>query len=53
MSTKMQFRLIVNSIVLGVLFGFWQHSTEAGCFMMSLCGFVLYCIDYFKQKESP
>jgi hypothetical protein len=48
----MKLRLFVNSGITSLFFGQWQHSLEAGCFMMVLLGFVLSAIDYFKGEKS-
>ena len=47
----MKFRLFVNSLAGGALFGLWQQNYTAGCFMFVAMGFVLSCIDYFKASK--
>lgn len=44
----MRFQFFVNSLTASVLFGMWQHSVGAGCFMFALLGLVLSIVEYFK-----
>lgn len=48
----MKFRLGVNCLIAAYLFGMWQNSYQAGCFMFVLLGFILSAIDYAKEKSS-
>lgn len=47
----MKFRLIINVICTGALFGIWMKSYDAALFMIVLLGFVLSAIDYFKESK--
>ena len=47
----MKFRLIINVIGTGALFGIWMKSYDAALFMVVLLGFILSAIDYFKEPK--
>lgn len=46
----MEFRMIINAAVASFLFGKWQQSLEAGCFMLVFMGIVLSVVDYALSK---
>jgi hypothetical protein len=50
-SKGMKLHLFVSAGATAFFFGQWQHSLEAGCFMMILLGFVWSLIDYFKGVD--
>ncbi len=48
----MRFKLFVNAAITGYMFGLWQQSVQAGCFMFILLGFILSVVDYVKENKS-
>lgn len=47
----MKFRLFMNCLATSALFAMWQESVIAGCFAMTLMGFVVSAIDYCKSNS--